>query len=116
MQSCIKQMLLTDDKPKESNGFKRWYDLDVHGLNYGALLVENTTDAPCEHTIKFNLIGMNINSILPASSKLHRDREMSLQQMKNNQQTGTITTKLKKGEQTFVVFEWVCLEVGASMN
>eukprot|EP00341_Mesodinium_pulex_P001785 CAMPEP_0116920062 /NCGR_PEP_ID=MMETSP0467-20121206/20779_1 /TAXON_ID=283647 /ORGANISM="Mesodinium pulex, Strain SPMC105" /LENGTH=104 /DNA_ID=CAMNT_0004597803 /DNA_START=1510 /DNA_END=1824 /DNA_ORIENTATION=+ len=58
---------------------------------------------------------MNILNITPSSNKLHRDRDMTLEDMKRNEQDGTITAPLKKNESLTVVFEWLETSAGASL-
>lgn len=53
-------------------------------------------------------------NITPAS-RLKRNQEFSLEQMKENQQTGTISTHLPVGGELTVLFEWVGDSVGANM-
>jgi len=53
-------------------------------------------------------------NITPAS-RLKRNQEFSLEQMKENQQTGTISTTLPVGGELTVLFEWVGDSAGANM-
>jgi len=75
----------------------------------------NRNEKECEHTINFTILGLNIVQITPKSN-LKRKQEISIAQMKINQQMGTIKTRLPPGGNLTVVFEWIGESVGATFN
>lgn len=75
----------------------------------------NRNAVECEHTLSFTLLGLNIVHITPKSD-LKRKQEMTLEQMQNNQQVGTIKTTLPPGGDLTVLFQWVGESVGATLN